>query len=138
MFFYRDSSTNPYIENIISENYINANIGNNKFKLKLASTPTERMKGLMNITFLNQYEGMLFVFEKPEIQYFWMKNTLIPLDIIFLDENFRVIKIHKNTIPQNTDILYSSEKPSLYAIELNANVTDQINLTLGDVIEFID
>jgi len=116
---------------------IEVKIKGQTFTLEVAKSPAERAKGLMYRNLIPQNEGMLFIFDVAQIQTFWMKNTYIPLDIIFLDENKQVITIHKNARALDVSTTYSSTKPALYAIELNAGQSDKINLTLGDIINFI-
>lgn len=110
--------------------------GEQKFKVYLATTPEKQKQGLMNIKSLNQEEGMLFIFPTSQPLSFWMKNTYIPLDIIFIDSNLEIIKIHQNTKPLNTTLLYNSEQPAKYALEINANLTEKLKIELGDKIDF--
>ena len=65
-----------------------------KFIVKLADKDSEREKGLMNLRELKHYNGMLFIYNEPRIVRMWMKNTLIPLKFIFVDENDLIIGIH--------------------------------------------
>ena len=69
------------------------------FNIELADDPKERSLGLMNRKSLPQSAGMLFAYEKPQAVSFWMRNTLIPLDMIFMDATGRVTHIHENAIP---------------------------------------
>jgi uncharacterized membrane protein (UPF0127 family) len=77
-------------------------LGNEVFDLSLAKTPEEQKNGLMNRATLNQNEGMLFMMNKPRFggPCMWMKDTLIPLDIIFIDQNATVVDIIDNAPPQ--------------------------------------
>lgn len=99
--------------------------------LKEVTTLPDKKKGLMfRKDKLPLLHGMLFTYDKPQIIGMWMKNTFIPLDIIFLDENFVVIDIMKNMIPHSTEIRYSAVQ-SKYAIELNKGDIDQLNISIG-------
>ncbi len=139
VFLYRDSSSFSNLNNkLISSSNVTVNINNNFFILQIANTPETRSKGLMFIEKLDKNKGMLFIFEKTEIQTFWMKNTYIPLDIIFLDENFDIVTIYKNAKPLDTRTLYSSLKPSKYVIEILGGISDQINLTETSKVKIID
>ena len=71
-------------------------------QVDLADTPTKRTKGLMNIEHLDENEGMLFIFEEQKQVSFWMKNTLIPLDMIFLNAEGTIVNI-QNAIPCKQD-----------------------------------
>ena len=70
-----------------------------EYDIELADTPYERQTGLMYRTEMNSNNGMLFVFEDSAIRSFYMKNTLISLDLIFLNESLEIISIYKNTTP---------------------------------------
>lgn len=104
------------------------------FNVELAVTQEQRDHGLMGRTFLNQSNGMLFVYDNEDVRSFWMKNTLIPLDIIWIDANGTVVYIAGNMQPCKT-VLCKSVAPDAkakYVLELNAGVTNKINLTVGD------
>ena len=79
-------------------------------------------------------QGMLFDYGENKVISMWMKNTFIPLDIIFLDSNYNVIHYHKNATPHSLEGL-SSKTESYYAIELNAGSIDDLNISVGDNIK---
>ena len=110
-------------------------IGKNLIKInaEIADDNLERENGLMFREHLNENSGMLFMFENEEQQTFWMKNTLIPLDIIFIDNAFKIIDI-KYAIPCDKDPcrLYESTKPAKYVLEMNGNFTSLNNIKIGD------
>lgn len=100
--------------------------------LEIANTPEERAQGLMNRESLEQDRGMLFMYEEEDDRSFWMKNTTIPLDIIFLDSEMQVINIEKadpepNTADENLE-RYTSEEAAKYVLEVNQNVSEEIGL----------
>ncbi len=113
--------------------------------IEMVDTDEGRVKGLMNRKELAYDGGMLFVFQKEDMLSFWMRNTLIPLDIIYMDKNGTVTAIHtmKTEPPQATNEsdtaycarlpLYSSIKPAKYALELNAGMASEIKV--GDKIK---
>lgn len=99
----------------------------------IADTPYARGKGLMFVQSLPENAGMLFVFENPQDLRFWMKNTLIPLDIIFVSENFTVVNIAENAQPCSGYCpLYYSASPSKYVIETNAGFARKNGIKVGD------
>ena len=104
-----------------------------KIKVEIADDNEERMKGLMFRQRIDENEGMFFIFANEEYRTFWMKNTLIPLDIIFIDENFGIIDI-KNAVPCKEEpcALYKSSKPARYVLEVNENFTMNNNVKIGD------
>lgn len=84
---------------------------------QVASTPQQRQTGLMFRENLPQQEGMLFVFEQPAVQCFWMKNTLVPLTAAFVADDGRIVNL-ADMQPQTTDS-HCSEAPVRYVLEMN-------------------
>ncbi len=107
-----------------------------KIDIEIADNTPERMQGLMYRKSMDENKGMLFVFNEYEQQGFYMRNTIIPLDIIFLDSSKQVIRIYKNTVPFSETTLPSG-KPSMYVVEVNAGYTDKHGIKDGDKIKFI-
>ncbi len=107
-----------------------------KIVIDLADSEEERSKGLMFRTSLKENAGMLFIFENPSVQAFWMKNTLIPLDMIFIDENKMIINI-ETALPCTSDPcqIYTSKRPALYVLEVNAGFAEKNNIATGDEVE---
>ena len=105
-----------------------------------AATEEERARGLMFREELDENHGMLFVYEEEENRSFWMKNTLILLDIIFLDSNKTVINIEKAypepETPHSELRRYKSEEPAQYVVEVNQNFTERNEIGKGDRVEF--
>lgn len=102
------------------------------FSIELAQTPEERAQGLMNREHLDSDAGMLFVFDDEQPRTFWMKNTLIPLDMIFLDSDKKVVEIKSDVLPCESDLctMYSS-LPAKYVLELNAGIAKSRGITVG-------
>lgn len=111
---------------------------NNCFDVELALTPKERNQGLMFRDCLKEDEGMLFVFIIEEERAFWMKNTLIPLDIIWLNQNKEVVFISKNNQPCKNDACptINSDQKAKYVLELNAGIINKIGLKVSDRVNF--
>jgi uncharacterized protein len=86
-------------------------------KAELAKSPAERAQGLMFRTKMDTHEGMLFVFDSPTEQCFWMKNTLLPLSIAFLAEDGSIVNV-ADMAPQ-TETSHCSAKPVRFALEMN-------------------
>lgn len=104
------------------------------FFIELAKTAAEKEKGLMFKNQLDEGKGMLFIFDKEEIYPFWMKNTFIPLDIIWISKEKKVVFINKNSQPCG-DIdcpLINPQVAAQYVLEINAGVSDEIGLKPGD------
>ena len=97
---------------------INISINDKKYTVKIADTYEDKEKGLQDIETLPENEGMLFVFDPPEDVSFWMKDTKIPLDIIFIDEDLEVIKVSKGE--PNSEELHEAYNVA-YVLEVNTN-----------------
>ena len=91
-------------------------IGKKKYNVKLAKTEEQRERGLMDIKEMPDNEGMLFIFDEPQTVGFWMKDTYIPLDIIFIDDDSEVISIYKG---EPLDESIAEEDNVKYVLELN-------------------
>lgn len=105
-------------------------------QLELAITEEEHQKGLMSREELCVTCGMLFVYNESLSRTFWMKNTNVSLDIIFLDTSFRVINIASNTKVNQITELYSSTEPAQYILEVPANWGQSKGIAKGSVIDF--
>ena len=108
-------------------------IGTETFHLEVADTDAERRRGLMARESMPADHGMIFVFPEEEEQSFWMKNTLIPLDIIYLDEWGKVVSI-KPMKPRDLNGVESDE-PAMYAVEVNRGAAARAGVKVGDTLE---
>ncbi len=101
-------------------------------KAELVSTDEQRATGLMFREALGENEGMLFIFPQPAPRNFWMKNTLLPLDMVFIAENMTIVKIH-HAVPCTNEPcpLYSSQQPVKYVLEVNGNLTTGYGIEEG-------
>ena len=108
------------------------------FEVELAQTPEEMSQGLMSRESLDEYEGMLFIFDREGDYPFWMKNTLIPLDIIWINDNKEVVFISENTQPCKEDpcLSVNPDKNAEYVLEINGNTARKIGLNIGDKLDF--
>lgn len=97
---------------------------------EVASTPLQRQIGMMMRTQMAQNEGMLFVFDQPEPQCFWMRNTLLPLAIAFIGDDGRIVNIAEMQ-PQSDDS-HCSAKPVRFVLEMNKGWFDKRGLKAGD------
>ena len=107
--------------------------------LEVAKTGKEQEIGLMYRTSMPDNHGMIFIFEKPAILKFWMKNTLIPLDMIFLNHH-QIVAIFFGVPPcksKNNDCpTYGPDTETDTVIEVNAEIAKQLKLSVGDALEF--
>jgi uncharacterized membrane protein (UPF0127 family) len=106
-----------------------------EISFELADTNEKRNRGLMYRHTLQKNQGMLFVFDRSRIASFYMKNTYIPLDIIFCDEQKKIVKIFENTTPLTVTSL-SSDVLVRFAVEVNAGFVTQHGIKNGDFITY--
>ena len=99
--------------------------------IEVADDDATRGQGLMYRSKMKESEGMLFIFDKSEPQSFWMKNTIMSLDIIYVDENNTIVTIHKNTQPYS-EAQIPSYKNSKFVVEVNAGYCERHNIREGD------
>jgi uncharacterized membrane protein (UPF0127 family) len=106
---------------------------------ELAMSDEERQRGLMFREKLQADQGMLFVFENEDFYAFWMKNTLIPLDMLWLDRDRRVVHIEKDVPPCKTEPCpsYLPSRRALYVLELAAGEAEKNSLKLFDRLDFV-
>lgn len=115
-------------------------VNNSTFNLTLAKSQKEKEVGLSEKKSLEQNSGMLFIFEKPDLYSFWMKNMKFPIDIIFIKDN-KVVTVYPNAKPPtNTEdsslTIYKPEEPADKVLEINAGLTEKNNIKKGDEIKF--
>lgn len=105
------------------------------FNVEVAKTIEERRIGLMYRKKLLNNEGMLFIFPREKIIQLWMKNTYIPLDVIFISENKVIVDIKKN-MEKLSETIVKSKVKSRYALEFNAGLINKLNIKIGDKVLF--
>ena len=103
--------------------------------IEIADTEYKTQTGLMYRSSMEDHQAMLFVFPDSQVRSFYMKNTQIPLDIIYINSNKEIVSFQKNARPFDESPLPSSV-PSQYVLEINAGLSDEWGLEKGDRIEF--
>ncbi len=111
-------------------------LGNSTFILEIADTETLQERGLSYRSELASNTGMLFVFNTPNMYYFWMKDMNFPIDIIWLDENKKVVHIERALSPSTYPGSFGPQTPTQYVIEIGAGAAAQVGLKTGDVVNF--
>ncbi len=106
------------------------------FYVEIVDEENERTQGLMFRESMDEDRGMLFMFDNDGVYPFWMKNTILPLDIIWLNSDKEIVFIKKNAEPHNT-IPINPESSALYVLELNAGISEKINISVGSRASFI-
>jgi uncharacterized protein len=105
--------------------------GPHRFKVEVAETPEQMTQGLMFRSNLAPDAGMLFDYKQPTIATMWMRNTLIPLDMLFVDAQGRIVNIHQRAVPQSLDVI-AAVAPVRAVIELNGGTTARLGIEPGD------
>ena len=110
---------------------------NHCFVVEVADNDEERKKWLMYREFMTKNRGMLFVFQESKIYSFWMKNTVIPLDMIRIDSEFNIVDI-QTAQPCVTEkcASYIPQKDSLYVLEINAELSKEYGISIWDQLKF--
>ncbi len=101
------------------------------FSVEVARTPREQELGLMFRTAVASREGMLFVWARAQVSRMWMENTVVPLDMVFIDADGTVGSIAENTVPHSLAII-SSTGVTVATLELQGGVTEKLGISVGD------
>lgn len=116
---------------------ITTEAGDVTFQAEIADTPEERQLGLMHRTAMREKDGMIFLFAHEQQLAFWMRNTLIPLDMIFIKADRTILGIYRNAVPE-TDDPRDVPGESQYVLEVNGGFCQRHNVNAGDRAEFVD
>jgi uncharacterized membrane protein (UPF0127 family) len=143
----------PYIENFdkstLAERIaieINTNnkrailtrFGTTTLMIDLAVTNFEKEKGLGGSFFLSDNNGLLFVYDRDGYPAIWMKNMIFPIDIAWLNTDFRIVDIEKNVSPSSYPTAFRPDLPSRYVLEVNAGYFDLHGIDIGDMLELVE
>ncbi len=114
-------------ENIV---HLRGDWGQTSFQVKVVEDRAEMEQGLMHVAHLPRGEGMLFVYPYPQYVVFWMKNTLIPLDMLFFDETGRLLNVHSRAIPG--DLTHIEGKGDVFTVlEINGGLAELYGIGPG-------
>jgi len=111
-------------------------VGSQVITVAIADNENKQEVGLGGLDSMPEDSGMLFSFSNSDYRDFWMKDMKFQLDIIWLDENAVITHISKNLSPDTYPKIFSSPKPSLYVLEVNAGFTDKYGIKIGDRVKF--
>ncbi|WP_298534350.1 DUF192 domain-containing protein [uncultured Algibacter sp.] len=106
------------------------------FDIEISDSDFDVQTGLMYRDSMEKNQGMLFIFEDEKERYFYMKNTKIPLDLLYINSNNKIVSFQKNAKPFDESSL-PSNSPAQYVLEINAGLIEQLALKIGDSISFI-
>lgn len=108
-----------------------------RFVVEIARTPEEQAQGMMNRQSLAPDRGMLFPYDPPQPVAFWMKNTLIPLDMVFISPGGQILRIEANTVPLSLDPVGSGDVV-VAVLELAGGRAAELGVSAGDKVEWQD
>lgn len=101
-----------------------------QFRVEVRDTVAERAEGLMFVEQMGRFEGMLFVYDRPQPVAFWMKNTLIPLDMIFMDAGGVVRRVHSNAVPGDLTSIPGGDGIQ-FVLEVNGGLAGTLGIGVG-------
>lgn len=105
-----------------------------RFEIEIADEPNERARGLMHRTFLPDDHGMLFIYPREQMASFWMKNTLISLDMLFITNSGTIVKIAPRTTPGSLDPVRSDQVVRA-VLEINGGLAEALSIVAGDKVK---
>ena len=105
------------------------------FRVEVARTEQEQARGLMFRTEMGPYEGMLFPYDSPRVLSFWMKNTVLSLDLVFIDAQHRVINVAENAVPYSEQSILS-DAPGVAVLELNGGRARELGIVAGNKVDW--
>ena len=113
---------------------VTGDFGTVRFQVDVADDPEERARGLMFVEEMGRFEGMLFVYEGPRRATFWMRNTLIPLDMLFAAPDGTITFIHPEAVPLDETTIVGSDGVQ-YVLEINGGLAARLGIEAGDVLQ---
>ncbi len=113
---------------------VQGDFGRATFAIEVADTPEERAKGLMFVEAMPTLSGMLFVYDQPQRATFWMRNTLIPLDMLFVTPDGTIAGIHENAQPMD-DTTIDGGPGVIAVLEINGGLAARLGIAAGDVLQ---
>lgn len=123
------------INNISFATEMNMFVSTTTVFLEVVSSEKDRIKGLSDRKSLDSDSGMLFQFEKPGIRGIWMKDMNFPIDIAWLDKDFKILHIESYVKPESYPEIFKPEVEALYVLEVVSGFFDRFNINLGDILD---
>lgn len=128
--YWDDFKTTLFSEESVHTIYI----GSSAISVTVADTEAERIQGLSGVTSLREREGKLFIFDRDSRYGIWMKDMKIPLDIMWIDKDLRIVHIAENVQPDTYPEVFSSESDARFVLEMNAFFVSSLRVKTGDVL----
>lgn len=110
---------------------IQTKTGRHEFRVEIARRPKQQAQGLMFRRRIAADAGMLFIYRSAEPVSMWMKNTFIPLDLVYIDRTGRIVGFHQRAVPQSLEVI-TSKKPVRAVLEVNAGTAARLQIAVGD------
>ena len=117
------------------KNPVAMTVGTSTIYAEIVATDDERAKGLSGRFFIGDEEGMLFVFREPGYHAIWMKDMLFPIDIAWLDKDFKIIDIEREVSPSTYPSSFSPQAPATYVLEVNAGFFEEKGISIGNTFQ---
>ena len=114
---------------------LSKNLKSVNLDIEVADTPEKRIKGLSGRENLPENVGLLFVYDKPGLYGIWMKDMNFPVDVIWLDKDFKVVNIAQNISPDSFPQVFEPKAPALYILEVNTGFAEQNIIEIGDRVD---
>lgn len=114
--------------------FVNANGTTSTVYVEIADTPEKERQGLMYRTSLDENRGMLFIFEGDEPRSFWMENTPLPLDMVFVNSQYNIVDINRNATPYS-ETVFTARAPCQYVVEVNGGYCEAHGVNIGDKVK---
>jgi uncharacterized membrane protein (UPF0127 family) len=115
---------------------VRGDFGSAQFTVEVADSPAERSRGLMFVEHMATTQGMLFVYGRPQSVSFWMRNTLIPLDMVFVDDTGVIRNIHSMAQPLDETSIFGGTEIQ-FVLEINGGLADRLGMDVGDQMQHI-
>jgi len=113
---------------------VSGEFGQATFQIRIADDFEERGRGLMFVEDMPLMEGMLFIYERPQNVSFWMKNTLIPLDMLFVSPEGEILRIHEDAVPGDLTPIPGGDGVQM-VLEINGGLSNRLGIAEGDVMQ---
>ena len=132
------SEAEDVVKNWERRDVILAKIGSHAFRLRVARTERERAQGLGGVAALVQNEGMLFTFQNDGLHGIWMKDMRIPIDILWLSNDFQIVDFAEKVSPDSFPRIFTPTTPARFVVELPAGAKKASGVAAGDAVQFFE
>lgn len=136
LFYFYQVNDNPSFSDLSRNQDTFVNIGSIKLSVFVRDTPLERKQGLSGFETLDQEKGMLFIFDESRYHGIWMKDMNFPIDLIWIDKDFKIIGITERLTPESYPKIFEPPKPVRFVLETNVNFAATFGIEEGDEVVF--